>query len=236
MQEHVGEPYDLFALASYGKILPAAVLELPKLGALNVHPSLLPKYRGATPIQSALLNGDKETGVTIMVMDKGMDTGPIVLQERVAIVPLENYGALHDRLAQRGADMLAKAIEQARRGALETHAQSGESSVTKPIKKEDLRIDWTSSADAIVNMVRAYCPRPAARAEFCGIPAKIFGVQRVAWPASQVPAQPGSIALSAGSQMMTVKCGDDAVAILELTSPSKPRESGYEFYLREIRK
>ncbi|MFN2528210.1 MAG: methionyl-tRNA formyltransferase [Candidatus Baltobacteraceae bacterium] len=235
VQEHAGESYDLFALASYGKILPAAVLEMPSFGALNVHPSLLPKYRGATPIQTALCNGDTQTGVTIMMMDAGMDTGPIVLQERVAIMPLENYGALHDRLAQHGADMLAMAIERAKNKNLRSRPQTGDPSVTKTIKKEDLRIDWSSRADTIVNMIRAYSPRPAARAELCGIPAKIFAAQRVAWPMSQEPARPGHIALSAGLQMMTVKCGDDAVAILELTSPGKPRESGYEFYLREIR-
>lgn len=234
VQEHAGEQYDLFALASYGKILPAALLEMPKLGALNVHPSLLPKYRGATPIQTALLNGDTETGVTIMMMDAGMDTGPIVLQERIAIFPQEHYGALHDRLAEHGANLLAKTLEQTKGRTLTMRPQTGEPSITKPIKKEDLRIDWGRNAVSLVNMVRAYSPRPAARAELNGMPAKIFAAQRVVWPLPQESALPGHIALSTGAQMLTVKCGDDAVAILELTSPGKPRESGFEYYRREI--
>ncbi len=106
--------FDLFALASYGRILPASLLALPRVGSLNVHPSLLPKYRGATPIQSAIAAGETETGVSIMLMDAGLDTGDVVLQQRVAIEPGETYGELHDRLARAGAELLAQAIDLVR--------------------------------------------------------------------------------------------------------------------------
>jgi methionyl-tRNA formyltransferase len=170
-----GERFDLFALASYGRILPQALLDLPRLGALNVHPSLLPKYRGATPIQTAIRNGDSETGVSIMLMDAGMDTGPIVLVERVAIVPDESYGELHDRLAAIGATLLGRAIDNAQRnGAIVSVAQSGVASVTKPISKDDLTIDWAWDPQRIVDHVRAFSPQPGARATIDGEPVKVL--------------------------------------------------------------
>jgi methionyl-tRNA formyltransferase len=159
-----GQTFDLFALASYGKILPQAMLDMPKRGALNVHPSLLPQYRGATPIQGALLNGDAFTGVSIMLMDAGMDTGGLVSQEPVLINLDDDYGTLHDRLAQRGADLLGYAIDLAKRGPLVAVPQAGTASYTRPIRKEDLAIDWSWPPQRIVNTVRAYAPSPAARA------------------------------------------------------------------------
>lgn len=161
--EMAAHAFDLFALASYGRILPQALLDLPKTGALNVHPSLLPRYRGATPIQSALRNGDAETGVTIMLMDAGMDTGDIVLQERVAIEPDDDYGTLHDRLALYGGELLGEAIDLAACGTLPRRAQSGEISVTKPIEKDDLLLDAAWPAERIVATIRAFAPQPGAR-------------------------------------------------------------------------
>lgn len=169
-----GEPFDLFALASYGRILPRALLDIPRSGALNVHPSLLPAYRGATPIQTALRNGDTGTGVSIMMMDAGMDTGEIVLVQAVAIEPGETYGELHDRLAAIGAGLLERAFDLAARGALPHEPQRGEPSSTKPIVHEDLAIDWSWPAQRIVDHVRAFSPRPAARATIDGESVKIL--------------------------------------------------------------
>jgi methionyl-tRNA formyltransferase len=169
-----GEQFDLFALASYGRLLPKSLIELPRLGALNVHPSLLPKYRGATPIQSAIANGERETGVTIMLMDAGMDTGDVVLQERVAIAPDETYGELHNRLAERGAELLGRAIDLAQRDALSHRPQTGEPSVTRPIEKKDLLVDFSWPAQRVVDTVRAFSPQPAARAELAGEVVKIL--------------------------------------------------------------
>jgi methionyl-tRNA formyltransferase len=168
------ESFDLFALASYGRILPRELLALPRLGALNVHPSLLPKYRGATPIQSAILAGELETGVSIMLMDAGLDTGEIVLQHPSAIEPDETYGELHDRLAALGAQLLAQCIASAQRGELTARPQSGEPTMTRPIKREDLLVDLSWLPERIVRGVRAYAPQPAARAEINGEVVKIL--------------------------------------------------------------
>ncbi|MBV8532138.1 MAG: methionyl-tRNA formyltransferase [Candidatus Eremiobacteraeota bacterium] len=165
---------DLFVLASYGRIIPQLLLDLPLLGALNVHPSLLPRYRGATPIQTALVNGETQTGVSIMLMDSGLDTGDIVLQRRVAIEPGETYGELHDRLASIGAELLVAALASAQRGELKAQPQSGEVSLTRPIAKNDLTIDLNWPAKRIVDVVRAYSPQPAARATIDGETVKIL--------------------------------------------------------------
>jgi len=172
--EELDGGFDLFALAAYGRILPASVLDVPRLGALNVHPSLLPKYRGATPIQTALRDGVAETGVSIMLMDAGMDTGDIVLQERVAVGPMETYGELHDRLARAGAHLLGRAIDLAAAGPLPHAPQSREPSLTAPIRTSDLTIDMSWPPQRIVDFVRAYSPQPAARAVFDGETVKIL--------------------------------------------------------------
>jgi methionyl-tRNA formyltransferase len=171
--ELAGQTFDLFALASYGKILPQMILDMPKLGAMNVHPSLLPQYRGATPIQGALLNGDAFTGVSIMLMDAGMDTGDLISQEPVLINLDDDYGTLHDRLAQRGADLLGYAIDLAKRAPLQPVPQAGAASYTRPIRKEDLIVDWSWPPQRIVNTVRAYAPSPAARATIDGESVKL---------------------------------------------------------------
>lgn len=172
--EIASENFDLFALASYGKILPQMLLDLPRLGALNVHPSLLPKYRGATPIQTAIAHGDERTGVSIMLMDAGMDTGDIVLQETIDIEPGETYGDLHDRLARFGAELLDRALDRAEADALAPQPQRGEPSVTRPIGKDDLLVDWSWAPERIVRHVRAYAPQPAARALLNGEMVKLL--------------------------------------------------------------
>lgn len=168
------ENFDLFVLASYGRILPQALLDLPKLGSLNVHPSLLPKYRGATPIQNAIANGDSETGVTIMLMDAGLDTGDVILQRRLLIEPHETYGTLHDRLAALGAELLDEALDRAGRGQLAGRAQSGDPSHTRPFAKRDLIVDLTLPPQRVVNLVRAFSPQPGARAVLDGELVKIL--------------------------------------------------------------
>lgn len=225
-QEHAGEEYDLFALASYGRILPQELLDLPKLGALNVHPSLLPKHRGATPIQTALLEGETETGVSIMLMDAGMDTGDIVLQERTPIDPDERYGELHDRLARFGAQALSHAIDLARSGHIPRVPQTGKPTVTRPLAKDDLAVSWWWPAARIVNAVRAFAPSPAARAEVAGLPVKLLRA-RIGAP-SIAHLAPGEIVGSAGGAV-TVRCGDGTVDVLELVPPNRGAQSGSAF-------
>ena len=163
-----------FVVASYGKIVPQMLLDLVPV-ALNVHPSLLPLYRGATPLQSAIRDGRTETGVTIIAMDAGMDTGDVLLQERTPIGPAETYGELHDRLAQRGAELAVEALERYANGTLERKPQREVArelgvtedeiarTLTRPLRKDDLAIDWSRSAKAIVDQIRSLSPVPAAR-------------------------------------------------------------------------
>jgi methionyl-tRNA formyltransferase len=156
-------PPDLIIVVAYGQILPPAILDLPRHGCLNVHTSLLPKYRGAAPIQRAIANGDTETGVTIMKMDVGLDTGDIVAQWHTPIRPEADSATLHDRLAQLGAELLVQTIPDYVAGKIRPTPQpvEGASYATK-IKKEDGRIDWNQPAQTIWNRLRAFTPWPGA--------------------------------------------------------------------------
>jgi methionyl-tRNA formyltransferase len=164
---------DVFGVASYGKIVPQAILDLAPRGALNVHPSLLPLYRGATPLQSQIRDGVTHGGVTIILMDAGMDTGDIVLQERSDIGPDETYGELHDRLAAVGAEMLGRACTALADGTLARRPQTNSASeaeiattTTRPLRKDDWKIGSyaaRSTARDLANFVRSLAPVPAAR-------------------------------------------------------------------------
>lgn len=154
---------DLIAVAAFGRILPPAILNLPSRGCLNVHGSLLPKYRGAGPIQWAIMNGETETGITTMLMDEGMDTGAILLQERLAIVPDDTAGTLSPRLAELGGRLLIKTITQLKAGTLVPCQQDHSQATMAPLlKKEDGVIDWTMSATTIANRIRGLTPWPGA--------------------------------------------------------------------------
>ena len=225
-RELAGTEFDFFVLASYGKIVPKELLDIPKLGSLNVHPSLLPLYRGATPIQSALRDGAAETGVTIMLMDAGLDTGDIVLQEKTPVLPQEDYGELHDRLARFGAQALSHAIAAARGGAFPRAPQNGKATLTRPLRKEDLTLDWNWDAQRIVNHVRALSPNPSARAPLAGMPVKILRAEAAQW--SRPLVEPGEIAGMIGDALV-VQCGDGAVNVLEVIAPSRSRQSGAAF-------
>ncbi len=162
---------DLYAVASYGKLVSQAILDLPRLGALNVHPSLLPRYRGATPLQAQLRDGIALGGVTIIAMDAGMDTGDIVLQAERNIGAQETYGELHDRFAQLGADLLGEACELVAAGRGSRTPQAGlvdpalvAATLTRPLAKEDLLVDWRWPARRVVDRVRSLAPQPGARA------------------------------------------------------------------------
>jgi methionyl-tRNA formyltransferase len=206
------EEADLFVVASYGKIVPQAVLDLPPLGALNVHPSLLPLYRGATPLQSVLRDGRRESGVTIILMDAGMDTGDIVLQERTPIGERETYGELHDRYAQLGARLLHKALDQAQAGMLvripqaEMGARPEEiaATLTRPLAKEDLFVSWSWPARRVVDTVRSLWPQPLARATFAGEHIKIVAAR---------------VAEAGESDGALVACSDGSKVVLETVVP-----------------
>lgn len=214
---------DLIVVAAYGQILPQALLDIPKFGCLNVHTSLLPKYRGAAPIQWAILNGDSETGVTIMKMNAGLDTGDIVSEERTAIISEDNSQTLHDRLARIGGALLVRTIPDYVSGKIVPRPQPAEGvSYARKIKKEDGRLDWDQSALALCNRVRGLAPWPGTVALLEREPPVLLKIHRVAVedagarrdPESESVA-PGQI-LSAGREGIVVACGEGALRILEL--------------------
>jgi methionyl-tRNA formyltransferase len=219
------ERADLFVVASYGKIVPASVLEVPRLGALNVHPSLLPLYRGATPLQSAIRDGRAESGVTIILMDAGMDTGDIVLQERTPVGPRETYGELHDRYARLGAELLAGAVERAVAGTLERVPQAAfalssaevAATLTHPLTKDDLAVEWTWKAQRIVDAVRSLSPQPLARA--------CVGAETVKIVSAHVAGA------DERSDLARIACADGAVILEQVVPPNRGAMSGAA-YLR----
>ncbi len=206
---------DLMVVVAYGQILPQAILDLPPHGCLNVHTSLLPKYRGAAPIQWAIANGEPETGVTIMKMDAGLDTGPVLSTRRTPILPADDSQSLHDRLAQLGAELLVETIPDYVAGKITPQSQPSEGSTyAAKIKKEDGRIDWNWPAQKIWNRLRAFTPWPGA---FTFLPAepqpqllKILKAEIV-----EKTGNAGEI-LSADKSDLVVAAGQNALRILEL--------------------
>ncbi|MBU6401482.1 MAG: methionyl-tRNA formyltransferase [Verrucomicrobia bacterium] len=207
---------DLVVVVAYGQILPAAVLALPRFGCLNVHASLLPCYRGAAPIQWAILNDDPQTGVTIMKMDAGLDTGEIVAQEATAITPEDNAQTLHDRLAALGARLLIDSLPSYVAGTLAPRPQPAVGvSYARKILKEDGHLDWRQPARALWNRVRAFTPWPGA---FTHQPASAKPVLLKVWRAEVVPTlagAPGRV-LAADAAGIVVGCGQQALRIVEL--------------------
>jgi len=219
---------ELIAVAAFGQILPKSILELPRFGCVNVHTSLLPKYRGAAPIQWAILNDEDETGVTIMKMDAGLDTGDILTQRATPIRPDDNAAALHDRLAQIGAELLGQTIPDYVAGKIAPRPQQSELATHAPkIRKADGRIDWRLPARAIWNRVRAFTPWPGA---FTPSPAPPPPQFLKIWQSEVVSQQgpPGEI-LSADKAGIVIGCGQDALRILTLQREGGRRMPAPEF-------
>lgn len=217
---------DLLVTAAYGLLLPKRVLELPRLGCWNLHASLLPRWRGASPIQQAILAGDARTGITLMQMDTGMDTGDMLAKAETAIEPGETAGELHDRLAEMAADLLVKALRRHSSGALPDPTPQDATSATHAplIRKSDAAIDWTLDADAIERRVRAYNPWPVAYAEVADTPLRIFRAR--AHAANVHDCKPGTLITEAGHpDAIRVACGRGVLEILELQAPGRKRVS-----------
>jgi len=218
---------DLIAVAAYGQILPKALLEIPPYGCLNVHTSLLPRYRGAAPIQWAILNGDPETGVTIMKMDEGMDTGAIIAMEKTPIADDDNAQSLHDRLATIGAGLLVKTIPDYTSGKISPRQQPSAGIVLAPkIKKSDGQIDWQQPARSVWNRVRALVPWPGAYSYLPTEPRTMIKI----WRAELAPSSgsPGQI-LEATNSGILVACGSGSLRILELQRENARRLSAAQF-------
>lgn len=220
---------ELIVVAAYGKILPKEILDLPRLGCINVHSSLLPRYRGAAPINWAILNGETETGVTIMYMAEGLDTGDIISQRATAIDPDETVESLHDRLALLGAELLGETVAAIGAGTAQRVPQNDAESCYAPMLSRQLSpIDFSRSAHEIHNQVRGLIPWPATTMEIKGQTFKIFAVEETGMDSTQGA---GTL-LGADKQGINVVCGDGKVLrILELQAPGKKRMRAVD-YLR----
>jgi len=196
---------DLAVVAAYGLILPKAILEAPRHGCLNIHASLLPRWRGAAPIQRAILAGDRISGVTIMRMDEGLDTGPMLLRESVTIGPKTNAGRLHDDLAAMGARMIVEALAKLEAGKLEETPQPEEGvTYAAKIDKAETRIDWSRPAAEIERQLRAFAPLPGAWFELDG-----ERIRALAGSAVSGRGKPGE----ALDDSLTVACGEGAIRL-----------------------
>lgn len=217
---------DVIVVAAFGQILPKEVLSLPKYGCINIHASLLPKYRGASPIQQAILEGEKKTGVTIMQMDEGLDTGDILAQAEIAIDAEETGGSLHDKLSKLGGPLLLQVLRKAEQGNLRHVAQDdAQSSYVGMLDKKMGLIRWTEPADKIERMVRALNPWPSAYT-FLGEKSLKIWKARISEAAGQEA--PGTI-LEAGKSSFTVQTGEGALEVLQVQLEGKRRMSAAEF-------
>lgn len=214
---------DALVVAAYGLLLPPALLEVGRHGAFNIHASLLPRWRGAAPIQRAILAGDADTGISIMQMDTGLDTGAIVLQRRVAIDADDDAGTLHDKLAALGGVAIVDALALIERGHAVATPQSTDGVTYAPkIGKQETRLLWSRSAFELERAVRAFRPSPGAFTLLAGEALKIWRARVVAGQGA-----PGAV-LDAGNELV-VACGNDALAISELQRPGSRRLKAREF-------
>lgn len=220
---------ELIVVVAYGQILPQTLLDIPLHGCLNVHTSILPKYRGAAPIQWAIVEGETETGVSLMRMDAGLDTGPVIAEARTPIRDEDDAQTLHDRLAGLGADRLLQTIPDYIAGRIQPVDQPAEGSTyARKITKEDGRIDWSRPARAIFNQIRGFNPWPGAFTHLSmGGRSRLLKVWR-GQVEETASGQPGEI-MAAGGEDLVVACGSGALRILELQPEGSRRMSAREF-------
>ena len=216
---------DLMVVAAYGLILPQAVLDIPARGCVNVHASLLPRWRGAAPIQQAILNGDEETGICLMQMEAGLDTGPVYVRGAIPIGADETAGELHDRLAKLGGELLVSYMAELLQGKIEAVPQDdANATYAAKISKADAAIDWSADATAILRQIRAYNPVPGAYFETNGESVKC-------WRGELLPDLDGQCGqvISAGKAGIDVACGRGGIRLVEVQRPGRKRISGREF-------
>lgn len=215
---------DLIVVIAFGQILPKALLDIPKYGCINVHASLLPRYRGAAPLNWCIINGETETGVTTMMMDVGLDTGDMLLKRATPIDPDEDTQSLHDRMSQLGAELLAETLDRLAAGELVPEKQDDSLTCYAPMmKKEDGVIDWNRDARSIKNQVRGMTPWPGAYSTLDGKLLKVYRVQTGSGSGT-----PGEI-VSAGRDGVEVACGAGSLLIRELQLEGKKRLSAADF-------
>jgi methionyl-tRNA formyltransferase len=207
---------DIMVVVAYGLILPQAVLDIPRHGCINIHASLLPRWRGAAPIQRAILAGDRETGVTIMRMDAGLDTGPMLLSAKLPIMDSTTAAQLHEALSTLGAKLIVEALAQMAAGTLKATAQPEQGATyARKITKEEARLDWNLPAAELARRVRAYNPLPIAWTELESERIRIYAARALP---GRLGGTPGSI-VAAGDTGIEVACGEGRLSIQELQWP-----------------
>jgi methionyl-tRNA formyltransferase len=218
---------ELIAVAAFGRILPPVILSMPSKGCVNVHASLLPKYRGAGPIQWAIINGEQETGVTTMLMDEGMDTGAILLQGQVVITPDDTAGTLSARLASVGGPLLVETIRQLKAGTLVPRPQNHLQATMAPLlKKEDGLVDWKQAAPSIANRIRGFAPWPGA---FTFAETERWTVWRASVRNEPVSAVPGTV-VSVTKDSLHIATGNGVLVVSEI-QPANSRRMTMSQYL-----
>ncbi len=218
---------DALVVVAFGQILPAGVLAVPRLGCINIHASLLPRWRGAAPIQRALLAGDAHTGISIMRMDAGLDTGPVLAARALAIDPKDTGGSLHDRLAALGAVLICETLARLQSGAVTATPQPADGvTYAAKIDKSECAIDWRQDAAAIERRVRAFNPWPVAETRLDGAQLRIWEAHCVA--AAPSPVAPGTI-LAAGDDGIDVACGRGALRLTRVQLAGRRPVSAGEF-------
>jgi methionyl-tRNA formyltransferase len=217
---------DVLVVAAYGLLLPPAVLALPSRGCVNIHASLLPRWRGAAPIQRALLAGDDRTGVCIMQMDAGLDTGPVLLERAIPIRPDDTGGTLHDRLAALGAEAIVEALRQVEAGSAVARPQPAEGvTYAAKIKPEEASLDFASPAEVLARAVRAFDPWPVARARLRGESLRIWAAR----PSDRATGQPPGTVVAAGPEGIELACGAGSLVVTELQRPGRGRLHAADF-------
>ncbi|KWF77900.1 methionyl-tRNA formyltransferase [Burkholderia diffusa] len=223
-------PHDVMVVAAYGLLLPQEVLDIPRAGCINIHASLLPRWRGAAPIHRAIEAGDAETGVTLMQMDVGLDTGAMIEEARVAIAPDDTTATLHDRLAADGARLIVDALARLERdGALPATPQPADGvTYAEKIGKQEAVLDWRKPADVLARQVRAFDPFPGGVAMLDGAAIKLWAAEPVAARGALVDTAPGTI-VDAAPEGVVVACGSGALRVTQLQKPGGKRLPAREF-------
>lgn len=219
---------DLIVVVAYGKILPPEILEIPRLGCINVHASILPRYRGAAPINWAIINGEERTGITIMKMDEGMDTGPILLIREEEIREHDTAQSLGWRLSELGAETIAEALDLLREGRLHEKPQNHDDATYAPLIKKELgEIDWSEPADKIRNLVRGLFPWPSAYTLYGGKGLKIIScdVEEPPVPMGKVPGEIGEVRRDG----ILVRCGSGNLLLTRLQPEGKKELDAWSF-------
>ena len=217
----------VIVVVAYGQILPSGIIHLPEYGCVNIHASLLPKHRGAAPINRAIINGEEKTGITTMLMDEGMDTGPVLLQEETDIMPEDTAGSLSQRLSKIGADLILPTLQGLEDGSLKPEPQAGEASYAPLLKKSDGLIQWSKSAEELYDFVRGMNPWPGAYAFVEGERVKILKSAPVCLPGKNSSGgaagnDEAGVIVKAAKNELVISAGSGGLSLLEIQPAGKP--------------